>query len=123
MTAADRSRENIVNCTRDCWVRQNNMARQPCVSEDDTIRGVAEEDRRKVSSVLRKRYRGTSWSLDKVAAPFTSLAGLIYNFGAGILRSFGGGRSGSSEVVSPASTTRKRKRGQNHDRGGNQSWG
>lgn len=57
------------------------MARRPCASEDDTARGA----RRKVLILLSfqsRGERGTSWSLDKVAAPFTSLAGPLYNFGA-----------------------------------------
>lgn len=61
------------------------MVRRPCVSEDDTPRErrpfAGEKNTSPLLSRKRETNRGTSWSLDKVAAPRTSLAGSLYNFG------------------------------------------
>jgi len=75
------------------------MAQRLCASEDDTAREVSVRRGKKASLLLLRKCetnRGTSWSLDKVAAPRTSLAGPLYNFGtlvSSATRGFGGGQS------------------------------
>lgn len=59
--------------------------------------------------------RGTSRSLDKVAAPLASLAGSLYNFGAiRATERLWWWSSGTSEVVSRPRRSVGYKRGQNH---------
>lgn len=72
---------SIINRTRDFYVRMT--WHDDRALQRTTPREVPAE--KCLSSSLFTKAggnRGTSWSLDKVAAPFTSLAGPLYNFGA-----------------------------------------
>lgn len=106
--------------------------RRPCASEDATPRErcpSAGGEKMPLLFVHEKREtnRGTLWSPDKVAAPCTSLAGPLYNFGASVSSDhpwLWWWSIGTSEVVSSANVSDvNANEAKTADRGGNRSWG